>query len=348
MKNNSITTFDVSSATFFRAILFALGLWFLWVIRDILMILLVSVFIASALEPLASRLQRFKIPRAISVLAVYLVFVLALIGVGILVVPPLVSEIQKLTQDLPALFEHLNTILGRTGFVFNSDTTLSTLQKSLGNAGEFLTQTSSGIFATTRSVFTAVFSVFLTLVISLYLVISRDSLYQFIRSVVPDEHQPYVIQVLKRSQDKIGRWLIAQTILGFIVGLLVFLGLWALNIPYALALALLAFFAEFVPVIGPTFAAIPAAFIGFTHSFLLGIVVIVMYIILQQVEAHVFVPTIMRRAVGLNPIVTIIAVLVGARLAGLVGVLIAVPLATIIVSFLSDLIRGNKEEELPA
>ncbi len=348
MRNNSTTTFDISSSTLLRIVAFVLGLWFLWIIRDILLILLVSVFIASALEPLASRLQRFRVPRAISVLVAYILFVAIIVGIGTLIVPPLVTETQNLAQDLPNIYERYSSFLGRAGTLFGGETALSSLQQGLLDVNQFLAKTTGGFFATTRTVFDGVFAVVLVFVISFYLVISRENLYAFIRSVVPVEHQPYTIDLIKRVQQKIGRWLVAQLVLGVLVGVLVFVVLWILKVPYALALALLAFFGEFIPFIGPTIAAIPAVLLGFTQSFVVGIMVIVVYLIIQQLEAHVLVPTIMRKAIGLNPLTTILAILIGAKLAGFVGVLIAVPVATIIIAFLGDLIPANKEEEIPA
>jgi predicted PurR-regulated permease PerM len=348
MRTQNFMTIDVSTKTLIRVLLFILAVWFFWFVRDLLLVLLVAVLIASALEPLAARLQRFRIPRAISVLAAYAFFVVVLVLAITTLVPPLVAEIQALTENLPSLYERLVTVLGQAGVVFGVADVVPSLQKGLLDIGQFLAQTSNGIFATTKTVFGGIFSIILTFVISFYLVISRDSLYAFIRSIVPVEHQPYTVRIIKKAQQKIGHWLLAQIILGLIMSTLVFLGLWSLGIPYALAIALLAFFAEFVPVIGPTISAIPAVLLGFTNSWWIGVIVIVMFLIIHQVESNVLVPNIMRRAVGLNPLTTILAVLVGAKLAGLVGVVLAVPVATIISLFINDLLPSEKEEELAA
>jgi len=344
MRNTSFTTIDISANTLIRIGLFILAIWFVWFIRDILLVLLVSVLIASALEPLVTKMQRFHIPRAISVLAVYVVLVSFLVLAVTLLVPPLTAEIQGLTDNLPGIYSQLMIMFGKAGVVVGQADILPSLQKGLLNMGQFLTQTTSGIFATTRSVFGSIFSIIFTFVISFYLVISRDSLYSFIRSIVPIEHQPYTINLIKKSQDKIGRWLIAQVILGALVSAMAFLVLWLLGVPYPLAIIILVFFAEFVPVIGPTISAIPAVLLAFTNSFWLGIIVLVMFLVIHQIEANVLVPNIMRRAVGLNPLTTIIAVLIGAKMAGIVGVVLAVPIATIISLFITDFLPGDKEE----
>lgn len=344
MRNTSFTTVDISANTLIRITVFLLAIWFVWFIRDILLVLLVSVLIASALEPLVNKMQRFHIHRAISVLATYIIFLAFMALAVTILIPPFVAEIQALANNLPGIYNQLINMLGKTGIMVGQVNVLSSLQKGLLDVGQFLTQTTGGIFATTRTVFGSVFSIVLTFVISFYLIISRDSLYTFIRSIVPIEHQPYTISLIKKSQDKIGKWLIAQVILGIIVSTMVFVGLWLLNVPYALAIVILVFFAEFVPVIGPTISAIPAVLLAFTSSFWSGVIILVMFLIIHQIEANVLVPNIMRRAVGLNPLTTIIAVLIGAKMAGIVGVLLAVPIATIISLFITDFLPSEKEE----
>lgn len=339
-------TIDISAKAFVRLLFFILAAWFLWFIRDIVLVLIVAVLIASALEPLAARLHKYGIPRAISVLTAYLFFILLLVIAVTMLMPPLVMELQALTENLPGIYDRLVSMLGRTGLIIGTPDILPSLQKSLLDVGQFLAKSSNGFFATTKTVFGGIFSVVLTFVISFYLVISRDSLYGFIRSMVPLEHQPYAINIIRKAQQKIGQWLIAQIILGLIVGTLVFLSLWALNVPYALAIGILVFCSEFLPVIGPTLAAIPAVLLALTNSWLIGLIVLVTFLIIQQIEAHILVPNIMRRAVGLNPLTTIIAVLIGAKVAGIVGVILAVPAATIVVLFFNDLLPNSKEEKI--
>lgn len=344
MRNTSFTTIDISANTLVKIVIFILVVWFIWFIKDVLLVLLVSVLIASALEPIVTKMQRFHIPRAISVLVAYIMFIAFLILAVTLLIPPFTAEIQSLADNLPGIYNQLTIMLSKSGVIVGQVDILPSLQKGLLNMGQFLTQTTGGIFATTRTVFGSIFSIVLTFVISFYLVISRDSLYSFIRSIVPIEHQPYTINLIKKSQDKIGRWLVAQLVLGVLVSTMVFLGLWLLNVPYALAIVILVFFAEFVPVIGPTISAIPAVLLAFTNSLWLGVIVLIMFLIVQQIEANVLVPNIMRRAVGLNPLTTIIAVLIGAKMAGIVGVLLAVPVATIISLFITDFLPGDKED----
>lgn len=341
-------TLDIPSSAIWRVI-FILGvLWFLWFIRDILLFLVVAFLIASALEPLAARLQEFRIPRPLSVLAVYAACLALLGGIGTAILPPLASEVRELARVLPDLYSRFTQLLGGAGVVLGTPEAIEGLRNGLVNFGDVLTTSASGFFETTKSVFGSVFAVLLVFVVSFYLVINRNGLVLFLRSVTPIEHQPYIIGLVERAQRKIARWAGAQLILGVIIGVLVYIGLWSLGIQYALALALLAGFLELIPVIGPILSAIPAALVGFTGSVVIGLLVILLYLVIQQVENHLLVPVIMRKAVGLNPLITIVAVLIGAKVAGFLGVVLAVPVATILAVLLADFIPTGREEEVPA
>lgn len=131
-----------------------------------------------------------------------------------------------------------------------------------------------------------------------------------------------------------------QLILSAIIGVVVFIGLSILNVRHAAILGILAALMEFIPYIGPSLAAAPAILIAFTQGGVLKMVfVLVMYLILQQLENHLLVPKVMQRAVGLNPIVSIIAILIGAKVAGSIGVLLAIPTATVVSIFMQDVFR---------
>lgn len=345
---NQRVTFDISSGAILRVAVVLLALWFLWFIRDILLLLLMAVIIASAMEPLVARLQHFRIPRPLSVLAVYAIVIALLSAIGSAIIPALVAELQELASVLPSLYQQFTRLLGSAGIILGTPEAISELQTGLLNLGEILSTSAGEFFATTRSLFGNLIAMFLVFVVSFYLVVNRNALVSFIRSVTPLDHQAYVIGLVERAQRKISRWAGAQLVLGLIVGIVVYVGLWALGIPYALALALLAGLLELIPVLGPIIAAIPAVLVGFTQSVLVGFLVLILYVVIQQIENHALVPLIMRKAVGLNPLITILAVLIGAKLAGFLGILLAVPVATIIAVFLTDIIPAGREGELPA
>ena len=183
------------------------------------------------------------------------------------------------------------------------------------------------------------------MVITFYMTIEEDGLKKFVRSIAPIEYQPYLVQKTNRIQVKMGGWLRGQLILMFIIGSLTYVGLLILDVPYALVLAIFAGLAEFVPFLGPLIAAVPAVFFSFSDSPWKAFGVVIFYIVLQQLENQVIVPKVMQKAVGLNPIVVIIVMLIGAKVAGLVGILLAVPATTIAWIFFADIFERKIEDD---
>ena len=343
------TVLDIPSRTIVRVLLLLLLAWFLWFIRDIILLFLVAIIIASALEPVAARLASFRIPRPLSVLAVYAAFIAVLGGIGTLLIPPLAREVRELATVLPDIYEQFTRLLGGAGILLGTPEVIESLRTGLLNLGDLLSASAGGFFATTKTLFGSIFSVFLVFVVSFYLVVNRNALVAFLRSITPTAHQPSVIGLMERAQRKIARWAGAQLVLGVVVGILVYLSLWGLGVNYALALALLAGLLEIIPVIGPIIAAVPAVLVGFTQSPIIGLLVILLFVVIQQVENHALVPLIMRRVVGLNPLITIVAVLIGAKLAGFLGMLLAIPVAATLAVFLAGFVPAGREpEELPA
>lgn len=328
------TRLDIPSSTIFRVILIGFGFWFLYYIRDVIVMLLAAVVVAAALEPIANRLQGYRIPRAVTVAGIYIALIALVSLVVTLIIPPLTEQIGRLAVTLPNAVE--NFIPARAA-----------LQESLTRLGNQLTNISFNVLQQTRNVFSGIFSFLLVFVIAFYLVIERDALKKAFRLITPREHIEYVERIIDRSQYKIGRWLLGQLGLAATMGIIVGVGLWLLGLrDYALVLGLLVAVFEIVPYIGPIMAAIPGVVLGLSQSVIMGIVVLVFYVLAQQLENNVLVPNIMKKATGLNPLVTLIAVLLGARLAGVVGVILAVPIATIISVFLTDFFTTPAEEEL--
>ncbi|MBL7155340.1 MAG: AI-2E family transporter, partial [Candidatus Portnoybacteria bacterium] len=173
--------------------------------------------------------------------------------------------------------------------------------------------------------------------ISFYLAVQEKGAKRFLVSLTPNEHQSYLADLIERIESKIGGWLRGQLLLMFIIGCLTYIGLYFLGVKYALTLALVAALLEIIPYIGPILAAIPAVILAFFQSPFLALLVILLYIVIQQLENYIIVPQVMKRAVGLNPVVIIIVMLIGAKLAGLLGIILAVPVTAAAAEFLKDL-----------
>jgi predicted PurR-regulated permease PerM len=333
MNINQSQTINISTSTIFRTILIILGVLFLYFIRDILMIVFVAVIIAAAINGPASWLQRRRVPRLLGVIFIYLLLFLLLALVVSLVLPPLAEQIKQLAKCFPEFMGRVGLSVQEWWGQYKLDGDLQTLLDRIGNK---LTQATSSVFVTIISLFGGLVSAIIILVISFYLAVQERGVKRFLISLTPNEHQHYFSDLIDRIQAKIGGWLRGQLLLMLIVGCLTFIGLTLLGVKYALTLALIAGLLEIVPYIGPILAAIPAVILAFFQSPLLALLVIVLYLVIQELENYIIVPQVMKRAVGLSPIVIIIVMLIGAKLAGVLGIILAVPLTAAAAEFFKD------------
>ncbi len=330
----NLQTINISTSTILRTVLVVLGIFFLYLIKDILMIVFVAVVIAAALSGPVGWLQRHKVPRLLGVIFIYLSLFLILGIIVSLVFPTLSEQIKLLAENFPALMEKLG--LSFQGVWQGADAHIN-LQSFLNSISQRLSQASSSVFAVMVSFFGGVFSAIIILVISFYLTMQERGVRSFLLSLVSEEHRHYTSDLIDRIQIKIGGWLRGQLLLMFIIGLLTYIGLYFLGVKYALTLALLAGLLEIVPYVGPIIAAIPAVILGFFQSPLLALLVILLYVVIQQLENYIIVPQVMKKTVGLNAIVIIVVMLIGAKLAGVIGLILSVPFAAGIAEFLKDL-----------
>jgi len=185
------------------------------------------------------------------------------------------------------------------------------------------------------------------IIMSFYLASMKNGVESFLVAVVPEQYEPYVIDLWKRAEAKMGMWLQGQLLLALIVGLMVYVGLAMLGVRFALALAVLAMMLELVPMAGPVLAAIPALAIALLQSPQLALWTLLLYLAVQQLENHVLFPLIMSKATGMNPIVVILAILIGFQLAGVAGAILGVPIATVIVEVLDDVARAKSSRKIP-
>ncbi|HLC49442.1 MAG TPA: AI-2E family transporter [Candidatus Andersenbacteria bacterium] len=340
------TLIDISSSTILRVILFGILFWSLFMLRDVLLMLTSAVIIACAIEPLAQKLRTYRVPRGVSVVIVYLLVVGVIAAAVTLILPILAAEMVQLSSQIPQVIHGIEEKMGGLPGV-DLASAVPQLQQSLSSVGDNLTNVSTAVFEQTRSIFSGVLSLVLVFIIAFYLVIEEDALKKLFRFVVPRQHMAYVELMIDRIQRKLGRWVLAQMFLGLVIGVSVGFGLWAIGVKYAFTLGLVAGLLEVFPVIGPMIAGVLGTAIALSQSLTLGLLALVLYVIIQQTENHILIPNIMRKATGLNPLVTLIAVLLGGRLAGLSGVILSVPVATIISIMLADFFStANGDDEL--
>jgi predicted PurR-regulated permease PerM len=181
-------------------------------------------------------------------------------------------------------------------------------------------------------------------VMSFYLAVEEDGVGKFLKIITPLKHEKYVISLWKRSQKKIGLWMQGQLILAVIIGMLVYLGLMLLGVKNALLLAFLAASFEIIPLFGPILASIPAITISFVDGgFTSALIVAGFYIIVHQFENQLIYPLVVKKVVGVSPIVSILALVAGWQLAGFLGLILSVPIASVMIEFFEDLERNKIE-----
>ena len=339
---------NISSLTIVKVLLVTLGLLFVWAVRDIIAMVFVAWVLASALAPWVDRLQRWHIPRALGILSVYVAAGAVITVVIVLLVPPVSSELSSIAHNFPAYYEPIRDNLNSLRATGEEIGLLNSIQQALDNTVRNVVNLTSGLYEAVASLFGGLITAIGILVIAFYMTIEEDGIKSFIRSVTPASYQPYVIHKLTQIQKRLSSWLWGQLLLMCFIGTLTGVALWILGVPYALVLGILAGMLEFIPIIGPTVAAIPAVFFAFSDYLeapYKPFIVIIMFIVIQQVENQLLVPRVMKRAVGLNPIVVIIALLVGVKLGGFIGLVLAVPFVAILDVFVSDFIADKQREQ---
>jgi len=338
--NNKILTLDIPTSTVLKVIFIILFFVFLYLLVDVLIILLFAVIIASAISPFANWLDEKKFPRLLGIILLYLSIFALVIFLLSLIIPFVSLEINQLTKDLPDFLRNVSSTIEEAQEVTSTRyfDFLNELLNLLDSFSEYLALSSGSLMSFIVGIFGGVISFVAILVISFYLSYMRKGVENFIRAVVPEKYESMFLNVWKRSERKIGKWVQGQLLLALIVGLAVYIGLSLLGIRFALLLGIVAMILELVPNVGPVLAAIPAVILAFVQGpATLGLWVLLLYIIIQQIENHLLVPVVLGRTVGLNPVVVIIALLIGAKLAGILGIILAVPAAAILVEILEEI-----------
>lgn len=334
---------EINTGTIARAVLVILFFFFLYILKDVFMIFFFALIIASAISPFANWLETKGFPRLLGVLFLFLT-VLGLTAFLLSLIVPFVSqEVSQLLTTLPETLSKLSTSLEKAqeGAPQYLDF-VSEIQNILETFSTYLQQSAQSVIGLVISIFGGVTSFVAILIISFYLSVTKNGIESFLGSVVPDKYEAYAINLWKHSEIKVGRWLQGQLLLGLIMGLVVYVGLSLLGIKYALLLGLLAAILEIVPMVGPVLAAIPAVFLAFLQAPSIGLWVVLFYVVAQQLENHLLVPVVLGKTVGLNPVVVIIALLIGYQLAGIPGMILSVPVATVIVEMLDDFAKHKE------
>lgn len=305
------------------------GIWFLFAIRDILVILFLSVILASALGPLVDFLEKKNAPRWFAILSVYAIL-FSLLGVLLMgVVPILYLQFEQFIASLPQLFRDAVETLGLTDYVGQIEikAVLPDIFKTFSTQ---LIGTPVSILRFAAGVFGGILDVFTFIVFSYYLLLEKEQVREQVSVFVPEKSRERFLILVDKGEKKLGAWLRGQLVLMFIIGVFSWVGLSLIGVEFAVSLAIIAGLLEIVPIVGPLVATVPAVMVALTQSPIHALAVIAMYIFLQQLEQSIVVPRVMKSAVGLDPLTVILAIMVGSRIAGTPGALLAIPVTVIL------------------
>ena len=354
-----LSTVSIAKATL-TVLAIAAGVLLLWLLQDKIVLLLLSIFVAMIFDPGVKFLRRLGIPRGLAILLQYFVALFLLFFLLVSLVPLIASQL----IDLAGLMNsQVNDFLAHPHIAvpFLSDTTNAELTQfvestlknlSITHFADALNQFGQNLATATQSSLLlaaqlagSVLNFFLNLIVILvmafFVQLEKENIFSWLKSFLPFGFRPYIDDKSEAIQWKMAQWARGQLILCLSIGFMVFLALTILRIPYALTLAILAGFTEFIPVVGPIIAAIPTVLIAATQQGLIwGLVVGGVYYVIQWCENNLLVPLIMKRAVGLSPLAIMFAMLVGVSfptvIHPIVGVILSIPTTTIIALFLED------------
>lgn len=324
-----------------------MGVYVFWLLRDLALLVLTAIVIASAIEPWVAFFIRRRLPRFVSALLVYLLAFGSVFAMLYYFFPPIVSDAAGFLSAMPKYLDTLNistSLPALAPAVSSAESTQSFLQTLFSLQSVFSSAT-GGVVRLLVTFFGGIFSLLLIVVLSFYFALQDTGVDDFLRLVMPIRYEEYSVDLWRRSQKKIGLWMQGQVLLSVIVGILVYLGLLIIGIPYALLLSVFTAIAEIIPVFGSLIAGTVAVIVAYGSGGVpLGIIVAGLYVVVNQFESNLIYPLIVKKIVGIPPLLVIVALIAGYTLAGYLGVVLSVPVAAVVLEFINDFDKRKRRE----
>jgi predicted PurR-regulated permease PerM len=339
---------DLRTRTILRVlgvtILVAVVLEVIWISRQVISWLVISLFLALALDPFVSWIERrVRLGRGPSIGVAYLVVAALIVAIGLTFVPKLVDEVNGFVQALPNYVHDLTHGRGRLGFLERKYHVVEKVREQVrkGGASRVLGLSGAAI-AITKSVLTIIAASVTIVFLTFFMLLEGRSWVERFYGLLPERSQPRWRRVGHDIYRTVGGYVTGNLLISLIAGVSITIVLLAMGVPYSVALGLLVAVLDLIPLAGATIAGIIVVAVAFVHSIVAGIVVAVFFIVYQQLENHFLQPVIYGRTVQLSPLVVLVAVLVGAALAGILGALAAIPVAGTIQVIVRDLLAHRR------
>lgn len=336
MAAEKIFRVEISYKTIIFTVSFLLGIWLLFQIRQIITLIFLSIILVTLFLKPVNWLHARKVPRLVAVLSVYLVFLAFIAFVIAIIVPAVVAQSSDLISKLPQIVASLNSL-----FIF--------YKIPVENISEVIAQQvqniTGDIISITSAIFSSIFLIITLFVFTFYLLLEWESVVKLITSPFSGKQEKKIKSLIIKIENGLGHWIRGQLTLSLLIGILTFVGLSILGVPFALPLALIAGILEIVPIVGPIVSAIPAILVGLTIAPVFGLAVGALFLIIQQLENHLLVPIVMSKVVGLQPPVVIITLLIGAKLYGIGGAFLSVPIVVCARVIINELLLEDQKVE---
>ena len=312
---------------------FAILVAALWAAREALMLIYVSALIAMGFSPLVRLIEqrradkRRRVPRWLAILVIYAAMVAVIVLIGLMVIPPLVSQGESLWARLPTEFNRIQTFLIRHKLMTHRVTLEEAVQNAPSGTGGNAVGT---VLVAISSLIGGIFGLITILILTFYLLIEANAMFEYLVRFVPAGRRGDVGVAAREAVSKVSAWLRAQFVLAGVMGVFAAVGLGLMGVPYFYVIALVAAIGETIPIVGPVIGGVTAVAVAITVSPKLALMVGVYFLVLHQLEANILVPKIMEKNVGVSPVAVLVALLVGGALWGLVGAILAIPTAAIL------------------
>jgi predicted PurR-regulated permease PerM len=339
---------SITSGTIFTALLILVGVYLLWILRDLVLLVLTAIIIASAIEPGVAFFIRYSIPRFISALLVYVFVFGAIFSILYFFFPPIISDAAGFLTAMPRYLDTINITaplsnITNTVSVVSSQSQAQSYVQTLLSLQSLFTSSSGSVLQLLITFFGGIFSLILVIVLSFYFALQDAGVDDFIRLIMPVKYEEYYVDLWKRSQKKIGLWMQGQILLSVIVGVLVYLGLLIIGVPYALLLAVFTAMIEIIPVFGSIIAGVVAVVVGYSDGGVaIAAIVAGLYVVVNQFESNLIYPLIVKKIVGIPPLLVIVALIAGYTLAGFLGAVLSVPVSAVLLEFITDLDKRKR------
>lgn len=319
---------EISWSTLWKVSLFVLFVTILIIGKQVILALFLALAISSGLEFIISFLTNHKIPRTLAVISVFLLAAFLLATMIYFVLPFVIADLSLAISSLG------NSSLGEwiRPFIQGNDSFITWAQKisSALISGKF------GSLSTVQGVFSGAALAVTVLMASFYLSLSKDGVERFLQAILPEDWEEKTLRIYTRSVQKISWWLRSQMIMSLIVGVLFWAALFLLNVRHSLVLGIIAAIFEIMPFVGPILAGGLAVMFALITSPSLALYTLIAFVVIQQFESNVLVPIVSHKAIGIHPVVVIIAILIGVEAAGFLGILVAVPAAAVFQEIVED------------